>query len=77
MHSFDEWQMDVRGRWGAKEDIFRIEGRAAVIAMRHCARTQAHSGHRVLMLVDNLGAVLSLEKGRCSSRGGTKHAESV
>ena len=61
-HPFSSWSIAVRGRWALPEDIFRTEGRAAVLAMRHALRRSDQYGKHTLVLVDNLGLALALGK---------------
>ena len=69
-HPFSSWSIAVRGRWALPEDIFRTEGRAAVLAMCHALRRSDQYGKHTLVLVDNLGLALSLGKGRCATTAG-------
>lgn len=57
------WSLRVRGRFGRREDVMRLEGRALVIGVRHIVRNGAALGHGTV-LCDNLGLTLALGKGR-------------
>eukprot|EP00969_Alexandrium_andersonii_P220578 9742193-Alexandrium_andersonii.AAC.1 len=62
--SSTDWRTVVSGAWGRAENITVTEARAAVLALRREARLGHawHSAH--LFLMDNMGAVLSLERCR-------------
>lgn len=48
------------------EDITYTEGKAALFAARHCLRDASMHNKRVVLLIDKLGFVLALNKGRSS-----------
>ena len=59
------WKTKKFGRWGnTSEHITIKEGRALVLAVRRLCRASKNRGKRHLFLVDNLGLVLAINKGR-------------
>ena len=62
-----QWRLCIRKPFVHAEDIFLLEGRAALAAVRHASRSLASFGKDHLSLGDNLGNILSLEKRRAHS----------
>eukprot|EP00959_Pyramimonas_sp_CCMP1952_P207498 4340441-Pyramimonas_sp.AAC.1 len=62
----EDWQLRVRGRWSAEERILRLEGRGAIVGVRHVLRCAENRGQDHLVLGDNLSLVLALSKGRAA-----------
>ncbi|CAK0871674.1 unnamed protein product, partial [Prorocentrum cordatum] len=62
-----QWKQVVSARVHVKEPIAIIEGRASNMTSRHITRAQASFGLRHLRFGDNLGTLLALGRGRCSS----------
>lgn len=58
------WQLIVRGGWRFGSPINLLEARAEIFGFRRAARCAWLHGARVLLLGDNLAAVLSYDKGR-------------
>ena len=52
-----------------KEPVHLIEARSILAAVKHRVRDSRRHGRRVLVLNDNMGVVLSIQKGRSSSYG--------
>ena len=62
-----QWKQVVSARVHVKEAITIVEGRASNMTSRHIMRAQGSFGLRHLRFGDNLGTVLALGRGRCSS----------
>eukprot|EP00973_Karenia_brevis_P064060 8902369-Karenia_brevis.AAC.1 len=65
----DSWRSVFSARMYKPENIIMLEGRATLAALRHKARASHCFRHKHLLLGDNLGLVLALEKGRSSNFG--------
>ena len=63
------WRLAIQQRWTFHEHINVLELRVAVSALRRAARDSRFFGRRLLVLSDNMVAVLLLEKGRSRVRG--------
>ena len=50
-----------------KEPVHLIEARSVLGAVKHMARDFSKHGKRILILNDNMGVVLAVQKGRCTS----------
>ena len=61
------WHSRFKGGWKDREHITALEGRTAVLTIRHIARSSGKVGQRHLILGDNLGVILALSKGRAAS----------
>ena len=65
--SNDLWTHVYSAPWRVHgEDITYTEGKAALFAARHCLRDSTMHNRRIVLLIDNLGLVLALNKGRSS-----------
>ena len=62
-----QWKQVVSARVHVKEPITILEGRASNMTSRHIMRAQGAFGLRHLRFGGNLGTVLALGRGRCSS----------
>ena len=62
--SASRWQVAKAGPWRYCEPIHRLEGRALCLAVRRLARRCSCHGGRHVLLGDNLGLVLAMQKGR-------------
>ena len=62
------WYSVARGAWKHDEAIHMLEARTEVVGLRRLARHTASHGLRHLTLVDDLSAVMSLERCRLGRR---------
>ena len=62
-----EWQTQFACRMSFPEHITILEGRATLQAMRHKLRSSKYFGYKHLHCGDNLGMVLSYDRGRAKS----------
>ena len=62
-----EWRTAVSSAWGTARHINRLEGQAAVMGLRHAARSPKLWGTRVTFLLDSSVMIGALRKGRSSS----------
>ena len=67
MMDSNRWKFLWNSRIHFKEPIHLIEARGVLAAIKHRAREWQRHGTRILVLNDNLGVVLSIQKGRSSS----------
>ena len=58
------WQRIVARPWTQQEAIHKKEARGTLVALRRLCKQARNSGRRWLILSDNLGVALALEKGR-------------
>ena len=63
----EDWRMLWRAPFRHKEPVHLLECRSILATMKHVARDSKKHGQRVLILNDNMGVVLAVMKGRCSS----------
>lgn len=63
------WKKLWNSRIAFKEPIHNIEARSVLAAVKHRARDSRRRGKRFLVLNDNMGVVLSVQKGRASNYG--------
>ena len=63
------WKKLWNSRVRFKEPIHNIEARSVLAAVKHRARDSRRHGRRILVLNDNLGVVLSMQKGRAANYG--------
>lgn len=65
----EDWHLLWNSRMVHPEPIHLIEARSILAAVKHRARDLHRHGHRILVLNDNMGVVLSIQKGRSSNYG--------
>ena len=63
------WKLCFNGRWSHPQTILQGEGRAALLGLKHHVRAFRNFNTHHTILIDNLPIVLSMGKGRASSRG--------
>ena len=63
----NRWKLLWNSQIHFKEPIHLIEARGVLAAIKHRTREWQRHGTRILVLNDNLGVVLSIQKGRSSS----------
>lgn len=63
------WQLVVRGAFRHREGIRMLEGRTTLVPLKRASRATMMHGMRILVIGDNLGSLLSYEKGRCTDLG--------
>lgn len=62
-----EWRTAVSSPWGTDRHINRLEGQAAIMGLRHAARSPQLWGTRITFLLDSSVMIGALRKGRSSS----------
>ena len=63
------WKLVCSAPWRRPESQAILEGRAAVVSLKHLVRSENNFGKRLVMLGDALGSLLALSKGRSSAPG--------
>ena len=62
----DRWRLLWNAPFGGKEPIHVLECRSILSAVKHMCRDSRRHGQRVLVLNDNMGVCLAVQKGRAS-----------
>ena len=63
------WEVHVSSTWSDVEDIFMLEARAGILALRRKTRCVSEHGKRHLLIGDSMTAILAFQKGRASHHG--------
>ncbi|CAJ1446249.1 unnamed protein product, partial [Effrenium voratum] len=64
-----KWRKLWNARVNFKEPVHLIEARSVLGAVKHRCRDKHRHGKRILVLNDNMGVALAIQKGRCHSYG--------
>ena len=63
------WKLLVRGGFLYDESIRMLEGRTSLLPLVRASRSTREFGLRLLMIGDNMGSILSFDRGRCCDWG--------
>ena len=64
-----DWHLLWNTKIHHKEPVHLIEARSVLAAVKHRARDSTRHGRRILVFNDNMGVVLSIQKGRSCNYG--------